>query len=96
VNPGANFVEGHGGAPGEGVLRIAPGAAEIAHGEADEDARFSHPGGFSLDAEKYLVDVEDGWKLRAQNSSFPEFAGTTAAPFVWSFFMVGRAFESHI
>ena len=44
-----DFVEGEGLASGEGVLGVAPGTAEVAAGEADEDAREASEGGFALD-----------------------------------------------
>ena len=44
-----DFVEGEGLATGEGVLGVAPGAAEVAAGETDEDAGEAGEGGFALD-----------------------------------------------
>jgi len=43
-----DFVGSEGFAAGEGVLGVAPGAAEIAAGEADEDAGDSGEGTFAL------------------------------------------------
>jgi len=43
-----DFVGGEGFAAGEGVLGITPGAAEVAAGEADEDAGDAREGAFAL------------------------------------------------
>ena len=43
-----DFVEGERLAAGKGVFGVAPGAAEVAAGEADEDARDASEGGFAL------------------------------------------------
>ena len=44
-----DFVFGEELATGEGVLGVAPGAAEVTSGEADEDAGEAGEGGFALD-----------------------------------------------
>ncbi len=44
-----DLVEGEGLASGEGVLGVAPGAAQVAAGETDEDAGEAGEGGFALD-----------------------------------------------
>jgi hypothetical protein len=54
---GDDFVGGEGLAASEGVLGIAPRAAEIAAGEANEDAGDSGEGAFALDAFVELDEV---------------------------------------
>ena len=46
---GEHLVGGEGLAAGEGVLGVAPGAAQVAAGEADEDAGDPGEGAFALD-----------------------------------------------
>ena len=57
---GFDFVEGEGLAAGEGVLGVAPGAAEVAAGEADEDAGQTGEGGFTLDGFVKFDEMQSG------------------------------------
>jgi hypothetical protein len=54
-----DFVEGEGLASGERVLGVAPGAAKVTAGEADEDAGESCEGGFSLNGFVEFDEVHD-------------------------------------
>ena len=53
-----DLVQGHGGPLVEGVRRIAPDAAGIADGGADEDARQARKGRFTLHAAIDFMDQE--------------------------------------
>jgi hypothetical protein len=54
---GDDFVGGKGLAAGEGVLGVAPGAAQVTAGEPDEDAGEAGEGGFALDRFVELDEV---------------------------------------
>ena len=68
---GEDLVLRHFAAAGEGVLGVAPGAAEIASGEAHEDAGQSGEGTFPL---QRFVDFDDVHS-ESQVSRFRRFQG---------------------
>jgi len=63
VDLGFDLVEGEGLAASEGVLGIAPGAAEVAAREANEDAGEAGEGGFALDGFVEFDEVHGGLLL---------------------------------